>query len=207
MKLPARRYAIGLTGGIGSGKSTVANLFAGHGVAVIDTDVIAHQLTAAGGVAMKAIAAQFGTAYVTADGAMDRARMRDRVFAEPGAKRALEAILHPLIGTELERAAAHAEGPYLMFAVPLLVESGRWRERVARILVVDCPESVQIERVRQRNGFDVAQIHAILATQASRAQRRAAADDVIDNTGDFAALTDAVAHLHANYCAAAARLA
>ena len=207
MKLPARRYAIGLTGGIGSGKSTVADLFATHGVGVIDTDLIAHQLTAPSGAAMPAIAAQFGADYVAADGAMDRARMRDRVFADAGAKRALEAILHPLIGRELEQAAAQADGPYLMFAVPLLVESGRWRERVARILVVDCPESVQIERVRQRNGFDLAQINAIMATQASRAQRLAAADDVIDNTGDLAALTGAVARLHADYCAAAARLA
>lgn len=192
-------YAIGLTGGIGSGKTTVANLFATHGIAIIDTDAIAHSITAPGGAAMPAIRRDFGDAFVAPDGSLDRARMREAVFSDNAAKVRLEAITHPLIRTECERAAAEAEGPYLIFVVPLLVESGTWRERVQRILVVDCTEETQIARVMSRNRFTREQVQAIMARQASRAQRLAVADDVIDNDTQQAPLAPQVDRLHAAY--------
>jgi dephospho-CoA kinase len=193
------RFSVGLTGGIGSGKTLVADMFAMRGAAIIDTDQIAHQLTAPEGAAVPLIRAQFGPDYLTAAGAMDRVKMRDRVFTDPEAKKRLEAILHPLIRIETERAAAQAHGNYLMFVVPLLVESGSWRSRVSRILVVDCPEQLQIARVISRNQLPEAQVRAIMATQASRSTRLAAADDVIANDGDVAALVPQVEHLHARY--------
>jgi dephospho-CoA kinase len=193
------RFSVGLTGGIGSGKTTVAEMFAARGAAVIDTDVIAHQLTAPGGAAMPAIHAEFGNPFLTPDGALDRARMRAYVFDEPSARARLEAILHPLIRSETERAATQAAGDYLMFVVPLLVESGSWRERVARVLVVDVPEDEQLRRVVLRSGLPQAQVRAIMAAQATRAQRLAAADDVIDNSGDALALVPQVDRLHAQY--------
>jgi len=192
-------YAIGLTGGIGSGKTTVANLFATHGIAIIDTDAIAHSITAPGGAAMPAIRRDFGDAFVAPDGSLDRTRMREAVFSDNAAKARLEAITHPLIRTECERAAAEAEGPYLIFVVPLLVESGTWRERVQRILVVDCTEETQIARVMSRNRFTREQVQAIMARQASRAQRLAAADDIIDNDAQQAPLAPQVDRLHAAY--------
>ncbi|ALS59243.1 dephospho-CoA kinase [Pandoraea norimbergensis] len=198
-------YAIGLTGGIGSGKTTVANLFATHGIAIIDTDAIAHGITAPGGAAMPAIRRTFGDDFVAPDGSLDRARMRELVFADDDAKARLEAITHPLIRTECERAAAQAEGPYLIFVVPLLVESGTWRERVQRILVVDCPEETQIARVMARNHFSRDQVLAIMARQATRAQRLALADDVVDNDTQHAALTSRVDRLHAEYLKLAAQ--
>ncbi|MDN4575450.1 dephospho-CoA kinase [Pandoraea cepalis] len=198
-------YAIGLTGGIGSGKTTVANLFATHGIAIIDTDAIAHSITAPGGAAMPAIRREFGDAFVAPDGALDRARMRDAVFTDDAARARLEAITHPLIRTECERAASDAQGPYLIFVVPLLVESGKWRERVQRVLVVDCTEQTQIARVMSRNGFTRDQVQAIMARQASRAQRLAAADDVIDNDALHAPLAPQVDRLHAAYLKFAAQ--
>ncbi|VVE63287.1 dephospho-CoA kinase [Pandoraea anapnoica] len=192
-------YAIGLTGGIGSGKTTVANLFATHGITIIDTDAIAHSITAPGGAAMPAIRRDFGDAFVAPDGSLDRARMREAVFSDNAAKARLEAITHPLIRTECERAAAEAEGPYLIFVVPLLVESGTWRERVQRILVVDCTEETQIARVMSRNRFTREQVQAIMARQASRAQRLAVADDIIDNDAQEAPLAPQVDRLHAAY--------
>jgi dephospho-CoA kinase len=175
---------IGLTGGIGSGKSTVAALLADHGAAVIDTDAIARSLTLPGGAGIAPIAAAFGGDLIAADGALDRERMRALVFAEPTAKRRLEAILHPLIGAEADRqAAAHAAAPALVFDVPLLVESTRWRQRVDRVLVVDCAEATQRQRVIARSGWAPAQVDAVIAQQASRMQRRAAADAVIFNDG------------------------
>ncbi|AKC68417.1 dephospho-CoA kinase [Pandoraea oxalativorans] len=192
-------YAIGLTGGIGSGKTTVANLFAAHGIAIIDTDAIAHSITAPGGAAMPAIRRDFGDAFVAPDGSLDRARMREAVFSDNAAKARLEAITHPLIRTECERVAAEAEGPYLIFVVPLLVESGTWRERVQRILVVDCTEETQIARVMSRNRFTREQVQAIMARQASRAQRLAVADDIIDNDTQQAPLAAQVDRLHAAY--------
>jgi len=193
------RFSVGLTGGIGSGKSTVADMFAARGAAVIDTDVIAHQLTAADGAAIAPITAEFGSTFIDAGGAMDRAKMRAHVFSDPLAKRRLEAILHPLIRAETARAAESAEGPYLIFVVPLLVESGNWRERVQRILVVDCDEQVQLERVMRRNAMTLSQVQAIMATQASRQQRLQAADDVIVNDSGPAALLPQVTRLHASY--------
>lgn len=190
---------IGLTGGIGSGKTTVADLFAARGVAVIDTDRIAHLITAPGGVAMPAIQLAFGPTVVANDGSLDRARMRALAFSNPEAKARLEAITHPLIRAEAEREANEAVGPYLIFVVPLLVESGRWAERVDRVLVVDCPEAVQIERVMRRNNFTRDQVEAIMAKQATREARLAAAHDVILNDGAAANLESEVSRLHEQY--------
>ena len=198
-------FSVGLTGGIGSGKTTVADLFGQRGAALIDTDQIAHQLTAPGGDAIAAIASTFGTQFLLPNGAMDRAKMRDHVFGNPSAKRDLESILHPLIGREVGQAALQANGLYTIFIVPLLVESGRWRTRVSRILVVDCPESLQIKRVMQRNSLSEAQVRAIMATQASRLQRNAEADDLIENGADTNALITQVDRLHGLYCSLAAR--
>nr|WP_314629805.1 dephospho-CoA kinase [uncultured Noviherbaspirillum sp.] len=192
-------FSIGLTGGIGSGKSLVADMFAALGATLIDTDQIAHLLTAPGGLAMPAIASQFGPDFIDANGAMDRARMRAAVFSDPAVKRRLEAILHPLIRVETERAAAEAQGAYRIFVVPLLVESGKWKERVSRVLVVDCPEELQLARVIARNGLAEAQVRAIMAAQASRQARLDAADDVIVNDAGFAELTPQVERLHALY--------
>ncbi len=194
-----RRFSIGLTGGIGSGKSMVADMLAAQGAAIIDTDLIAHQLTAPNGAAMPAIRAAFGDGFVTADGALNRAAMREHVFSDPAARKRLEAILHPLIGAETEAAARRAQGHYLVFVVPLLVESGRWAERVDRVLVVDCPGAVQVERVMRRNHLSQQQVQAIMASQASRTQRLAAADDVIVNDADPASLAQRVASLHEAY--------
>ncbi|GAB3627242.1 dephospho-CoA kinase [Pandoraea terrae] len=192
-------YAIGLTGGIGSGKTTVANLFAAHGVPIIDTDAIAHGITAPGGAAMAPIRAAFGAEFVAPDGALDRARMRELVFHDAEAKGRLEAITHPLIRTECDRAAAAARGPYLMYVVPLLVESGQWRARVQRILVVDCAEETQIARVMARNQFTREQVLAIMAHQAGRSERQAVADDLIDNNIDATPLVTQVDQLHVRY--------
>lgn len=179
---PVRR--VGLTGGIGSGKSTVCRMLRDLGAWVVDTDAIAHRLTAPGGRALPAIAAQFGTEVIADNGAMDRTRMRERVFADPAQRRALEAILHPMIGEDTRaEAAAAPQGAIVVFDVPLLVESGRWRDQVDRILVVDCPVETQIARVMQRNGWTADAVQRIIDQQASRAQRLAVADDVIVNDG------------------------
>lgn len=173
---------IGLTGGIGSGKSTVAGFLVEAGARLIDTDAIARALTQAGGAAMPAIAREFGGEFVTADGALDRDRMRELAFTDAGAKRRLEAILHPLISAQAAEQAAGAAG-LTVFDVPLLVESGRWRQRVDKVLVVDCDESTQMARVCQRSGWTEERARSVLAAQATRAQRRAAADAVIVNEG------------------------
>jgi len=172
---------IGLTGGIGSGKSTVAALLVRQGAVLIDTDAIARALTGPGGAAMPALRARFGDAIVDAQGALDRERMRALAFADPAAKRTLEAVLHPVIGAEAERQAVQAAGAPLVFDVPLLVESGHWRTKVDRVLLVDCSESTQIERVMQRSGWSREAVQRVIASQASRSARRAAADAVIDN--------------------------
>jgi dephospho-CoA kinase len=197
------RLAIGLTGGIGCGKSTVADLFAARGATLVDTDLIAHGMTAPHGAAMAALAAEFGPAFVTPEGALDRAAMRALVFGDARAKQRLEAILHPLIRAEAERQAAAATGLYVVFVVPLLIESGAWRDRVARILAIDCSEATQVARVMARNGLPEAQVRAIMATQVSRAARLAAADDVIDNDGRIDSLVPQVDALHARYLALA----
>ena len=176
---------IGLTGGIGSGKSTVAAMLVEQGAALIDADAISRACTAAGGAALPAIAREFGPQLIAADGALDRAAMRELVFRDPGARQRLEAIVHPLVGAETERQArqALAQGRRLLvFDVPLLVESlARWREKVDRIVVVDCEPDTQIARVMARNQLPRAQIEQILAAQATREQRLAAADAVIHN--------------------------
>ncbi|MDQ7969771.1 MAG: dephospho-CoA kinase [Oxalicibacterium faecigallinarum] len=199
----ASRFSIGLTGGIGSGKSTVADLFAKLGASIVDTDLIAHQLTAPEGLAIEPIRQAFGTAFITQDGALDRKKMRDAVFGDPTQKKRLESILHPLIRAETERAARQASGTYVIFVVPLLVESGTWIQRVSRVLVVDCPEEVQRQRVMQRSGLSEAQVNAIMASQASRTDRLAAADDIILNDGDSSLLHAAVERLHSRYQALA----
>lgn len=193
-----KKLVLGLTGGIGSGKSAVAEEFAKLGAAIVDTDVIAHELTSPTGLAVPEIRRIFGDKAIGPDGAMDRQRMRERVFADPSAKRTLEGILHPMIRAESARRIAAAEGAYVVHVVPLLVESGDYRGRVERVLVVDCPEEVQLARVRAR-GLSEAEARAILAAQASRAERLAAADDVIDNGGDRDALRKQVADLHQKY--------
>ena len=178
---------IGLTGGIGSGKSTVSQMLQARGAALIDADAIARSVTAAHGSAIPAIAQTFGPEFITAEGAMDRDRMRAHVFRHPPAKQALEAIIHPLVMQEAQRQAqeAIAKGHQtLVFDVPLLVESGaRWRTQVDRVLVVDCLEETQIQRVMARNGLSREVIQSIISTQATRAQKLAAADWVIHNEG------------------------
>lgn len=195
----APAFSVGLTGGIGSGKTLIANMFGERGAAVIDSDHIAHQLTGAGGAAIPAIRAQFGDAFLTPEGSLNRAKMREHVFAEPIAKKQLEAILHPLIRAEAAKAAQQAIGDYLLFVVPLLVESGTWKDQVSRILVIDCPEELQVQRVVQRNGLSESQVRAIIAAQASREERRALADDIILNESDAASLQPEVDRLHTLY--------
>ncbi len=178
---------IGLTGGIGSGKSTVAHLLGDCGATLVDADAIARQLTAPGGAAVKEIASQFGDHVVTENGALDRDQMRQLVFDDPAAKLRLEAIVHPLVSQEAMRQAARAEqaaqggGACIVFDIPLLVESGRWRQQLDRVLVVDCPEATQIARVMARNGWAAEAVKKIMAGQAPRAQRLAAADLCIYN--------------------------
>ncbi len=194
------RALIGLTGGIGSGKSTVADAFAALGAGVVDTDQIAHRLTAPNGAAMPAIVAEFGPTITDSTGAMDRSVMRGIVFSDPLARKRLEAILHPMIGAESTRALEAVDGPYRIVVVPLLVEGRHWRSRVDRILVVDCPRALQIERVIQRSGLALEQIESILDAQATREERLAQADDVIDNSGLPAELPGQINALHTGYC-------
>lgn len=198
-------FVVGLTGGIGSGKSAAADAFASRGAAVVDTDVIAHELTGPDGDAMQAIRDAFGSEVVTTDGRLDRARMRDLAFRDGTARRRLEAILHPMIRQVSATRVAEAQGPYVVLVVPLLVESGDYRQRVDRVAVVDVPEAIQIARTMARSGLDRDQVVQILAAQASREARLAAADDVIDNSGARAALDARVAALHADYLARASQ--
>ena len=200
-------FSIGLTGGIGSGKTTVADMFAARGLPVIDTDLIAHQITAPGGIAMPLIESTFGPEYVAADGSLDRAKMRTRVFSDNTAKAQLESITHPLIRAESERQRNLARGAYHIVVVPLLVEAGPRAVKTDRVLVVDCPVDTQIERVMQRNGFSRDQVLAIIARQATREARLAAADDIIVNNAQATldTLEREVEALHANYVRMAAQ--
>lgn len=193
-----RPLRIGLTGGIASGKSVVADLFADRGAPVLDTDLIARDVVAPGEPALAEIAAVFGETLLQPDGSLDRRRLRERVFAHPADRRRLEAILHPRIRAELERRSALAGGPYQLLVIPLLVE-GAGQTRLDRVLVVDCPEEVQLARLRARDGETEAGARAILAAQADRATRLAAADDVIVNDGSREALATAVEQLDARY--------
>jgi dephospho-CoA kinase len=197
--IKSRRLVVGLTGGIGCGKSAAADEFARLGASVVDTDVIARELTAAGGAAAPHVKAMFGAAFVRPDGAMDRDAMRKRVFSDPAAKRALESLLHPMIREESQRRIGAADGPYVIHVVPLLIESPDYRRRVDRVLVVDCPEALQIERVHGRSGLAEAEVRSIIAQQVARPARLAAADDVIDNGGSLEALRGQVAVLDERY--------
>jgi dephospho-CoA kinase len=199
------RPRFGLTGGIGSGKSTVGAMLASIGATLIDTDLIARRLTLAGGAAVPAIRAAFGAEAIAADGSLDRPRMRLAAFADPGARSRLEAILHPLIGAEAERQAkaASADAPALVFDVPLLIESGRWRSRVDAVWVVDCDEALQIARVAARPGWSEDAARAVIAQQATRSERRAGADAVIHNVG--ISLVDLADEVHRLWSIAVAR--
>ncbi|WP_048441253.1 dephospho-CoA kinase [Caenimonas sp. SL110] len=177
---------VGLTGGIGSGKSTVLQMLAKLGAAVIDADAISRSTTASGGAAIEAIRQKFGPEFISPDGALDRARIRDHVYADPQARKDLEAIIHPLVGAESARqveAALQAGAACIVFDIPLLVESGRWRAQLDRVMVVDCSPQTQVERVVARSGLKPEAVHAIMAAQAPRALRLAAADIVICNEG------------------------
>lgn len=195
-------FKLGLTGGIGSGKTHVANLLACWGATVIDTDLIAHQLTAPGGAAIEAIRDAFGDALIDAAGALDRARMRELVFADASRRTELEGILHPRIAQEVIRQAAEATGIYSVFVVPLLIESGRWRDRIDRLCVVDCEEETQIARVQARSAIPIETIRRIMEAQATRAQRLAAADDIIANmeSTSLVELEKQVLVLHKAWC-------
>jgi dephospho-CoA kinase len=195
-------FKLGLTGGIGSGKTYVANLLAGWGASVIDTDQIAHALTAPEGLAIAPIRETFGADLIGPDGALDRTRMRELVFATPAKRTALEGILHPLIAQEVFAQSQAATGLYAVFVVPLLVESGRWRDRIDRLCVVDCEEATQIERVQARSGISIDTIRRILAAQATRAQRLAVADDIIVNSANttLEELEKQVLVLHEGWC-------
>ncbi len=180
---PALRGPLGLTGGIGSGKSTVAACLVGCGAQLVDTDAIARTLTLPGGAAIPALAAVFGAQALTPQGGLDREHMRRRAFGDAAVRRQLEAVLHPLIGQEAARQAAAADGRPVVFDVPLLAESAHWRQRVQRVLVVDCEEATQVARVAQRPGWTAEAAARVVALQAPRAQRRAMADAVIFNDG------------------------
>lgn len=192
------KFTVALTGGIGSGKSTVADLFKGHGVTVIDADVVSRALTAPGGAAIPEVAATFGQKVIAPDGGLDRAAVRRMVFAEPEKRRRLEAILHPRIRDEVQRRRDAATGPYCMIVIPLLIETGR-QYRADRVLVVDVSESIQIARVEARSGLGRDEIQRIIASQATRGERRAAADDLIDNDGSPSELIPQVEALHRRY--------
>ncbi len=190
---------LGLTGGIGSGKSSVASLLAKRGAWVIDTDQIAHQISAPGGVAIEPIKRGFGSEFILSDGSLNRAKMREHVFTDTESKRKLEAITHPLIRQETILQAENGlknHAPYLVFVVPLLLESGTWTENLDQIAVVDCEEEVQIQRVMDRSQLERHEVLAIMAHQASRAERLAIADTVIHNRGDLASLEIEVDRLH-----------
>ncbi|MBI4808501.1 MAG: dephospho-CoA kinase [Nitrosomonadales bacterium] len=198
-------YLVGLTGGIGSGKSTVAGLFAAQGVPVIDTDHISHQLTKAGGAAIPLIRKVFGDDYIDARGALDRGRMRASVFSDAAARQRLETILHPLILDQTkQQASASADAPYTLIVVPLLFESGKYADWMDRTIAVDCPEDVQITRTMQRSKLNETEVRAILAQQLSRAERQGLADESILNDGSLEELEAQVVGMHRRLSALAA---
>jgi dephospho-CoA kinase len=198
-------YCIGLTGGIGSGKSSAAKIFEELGAAIVDTDEIARRLTGPTGAAMAAIRAQFGDDYIARDGSLDRVRMRQLVFGDPGPRRRLESILHPLIRDELKARLLAARQPYVLLVVPLLLETGAYRGLIDRVLVVDCDEEQQVERASRRSQLSADEVRAIMAVQLPRSERLARADDVLHNNADLAALRLQAEALHAKYLALAGR--
>ncbi|TCV83001.1 dephospho-CoA kinase [Sulfurirhabdus autotrophica] len=192
-------YTVGLTGGIGCGKSSAARLFASLGAAVIDTDEIAHQLTALGQPALASISAAFGNQYFHSDGNLDRARMRQLIFSDQTAKIKLENILHPLIKQQAMNALSECTAPYALIVVPLLLETGNYDELIQRKLLVDCTEEQQISRTMARSKLTVQEVQAIMATQIPRNERLALADDIITNTGEFSSMQTQVLQLHETY--------
>jgi dephospho-CoA kinase len=198
-KTRTSKYAVGLTGGIGSGKSTVANMFASLGITLVDADAVAHDITAPTGRAIEPIRREFGAQALDAKGALHRAKMRNLVFSDETAKRRLEAILHPMIRDESKRLFEQASSPYVLCVIPLLFESGNWKQRMQRTLLIDCPEEMQVERVMQRSGLTAAEVRAIMAKQMSRQERLKLADDIVDNSGDESRLHEPVHRLHEHY--------
>ncbi len=200
---------IGLTGGVGSGKSTVAAALHGLGAAIVDADAIAREVTAPGGPAIAPLQREFGPTIIDVDGGLDRGQMRARAFEDEGVRRRLEAIVHPLVRAEADRQArqASAHAPYIVFVIPLLIESGNWRNRVHRVLVVDCTRETQFERVMTRPGLDAETTRAIIAAQCSRAERLAAADDVIFNEAPLDVIGACIRQLHALYLSLARQAA
>lgn len=197
-------FCIGVTGGIGSGKSRAAALFGELGAGVVDTDDISHEITAAGGGAMPAITAAFGTTVAAADGSLDRVVMRKLVFENPDARKQLETILHPRIRERARNRVVESTAPYVLLVVPLLLETGGYRDLVQRVLVVDCDESLQISRAMQRSNLTADAVRAIMAAQLPRQQRLAGADDVIRNDGNIAQLRTQITNLHQQYLKLAA---
>jgi dephospho-CoA kinase len=190
---------LGLTGGIGSGKSSVANFLAKKGAAIIDTDQIAHQITGPDGLAIGAILQEFGADFIASDGSLNRSKMRGLVFSNPSAKRSLENITHPLIRQETliqAKKAIDRSVPYIVFVVPLLLESGTWTENLDHIAVVDCPDELRIQRVMQRSKLDRATILGIMANQAEREDRLAIANTILNNDGDLSSLEAQSSQLH-----------
>jgi dephospho-CoA kinase len=196
-------FVVGLTGGVGSGKSTATDMFAELGAGIVDTDRISHELTGPGGAAIAALRDAFGADYIAANGALDRAKMRSLVFADPAARKKLEAILHPTIRAEARARIAASGRPYVIVVVPLLLETGAYRDLTDRVLVVDCAEDEQLRRTAQRSGVGEDAARAIMAAQLPRAERIARADDVLSNTGTIEDLRRDVAGLHARYLALA----
>lgn len=194
---------IGLTGGIGCGKSSVARIFSALSAAVIDTDEIAHRLTAKGTPALAAIIEQFGSSYQLPDGNLDRAKLRKRVFSDHAAKEKLETLLHPLIKQQVASEMAEAQGPYLVLVIPLFFETGAYRDLVDRVLVVDCDENQQISRTMSRSKLSAADVRSVMAHQIPRAERIKQADDILSNRGDHADLEEHVKELHQRYLALA----
>lgn len=192
-------FCIGLTGGVGSGKSSAAKIFQELGAAVVDTDEIAHDLTRPGGAAVAAIRGEFGADYISAHGGLDRAKMRRLAFTDPQARKKLETILHPLIRRDSQTRIAAAQQPYVLVVVPLLLETGAYRELIGRVLVIDCDEERQIARTMKRSALSRDEVRAIMAAQLPRAKRLAAADDVLHNDADLEALRRQAEALHAKY--------
>ncbi|HMJ49038.1 MAG TPA: dephospho-CoA kinase [Burkholderiales bacterium] len=192
-------FTVGLTGGIGCGKSIAAQKFADRGVQVVDTDAISHRLTAPGGPALAAIRRHFGNEVFNSDGSLDRAQLRNRIFSNPRAKKKLETLLHPLIRADALQQLARATTPYAVLVVPLLLETDNWRKLVQRVLVVDCDEKEQIARAMARSRLSEAEVRAIMATQLSRSARLRLADDVLSNTSSLEQLQQQVDNLHQKY--------
>jgi dephospho-CoA kinase len=196
-------FCVGLTGGIGCGKSKATDIFAELGAGVVDTDVISRELTGPGGGAMRAISAEFGQAYVLSDGSLDRPRMRALVFSDPGAKQRLEQILHPQIRAASRERIATALETYVIVVVPLLLETGAYRDLLDRVIVIDCDEAQQVARTMARSGLKEDEVRGIMRAQVPRATRLKGADDVLRNDADIPALRAQIEALHAKYSAAA----